>query len=294
MTDDVWDAGGEGVIEDFGAYEPMDSPAAEITIGNLVRDGLKLLQTATVPLLLGGGALWVIGFVGNLLAQFANLGGSIVGSTSGDPVMEQLAGLIPQLAVQLVAAPLLWIAFVSILSTSAKAIVHGDQEPSAAIPSASSLLSFIVVMFLNFLIQLPFVLVMLGAAGVGYTMGGNELEKMMYALAGMGAGILIIFLPSFYIGLRLRLAPAAAIVEGSGVEAIKRSWAATREPMVLVHLFLFMLIEVGVGLVNVLLCCTFGLLTVVTVPFFQGALIAAYLRATRSTDVLGAHGFMDD
>ncbi|MCO4745269.1 MAG: hypothetical protein KC912_10820 [Proteobacteria bacterium] len=292
MSDDVWEAGAAAMDEDFGPAEPGNIPADEVvTIGNLIKWGAALLQEATVPLIGGGLLLWGIGFAAAIVAQLANFGGSILSSTGSDPVMAQVASSGIQMLVQLAAAPLLWVAMAGILSASAKAIVHGDVQPVNALPSASSLLAFIVSVLLVGFIQVPFLLFVGVLVGVAVAVASNVEEQLMYGAGAGLAGFAIVFLPLFYLQLRLRFAPAAAIVEGSGIEGIKASWRATSSFTVVLHLFLFALVEGAIAFVNVALCCTLGLLTVVTVPFLQGALMATYLRYSRSDEVLGESGF---
>lgn len=294
MSEDVWQASAASLEEDFGPHAPEEgAAAAAIQVGNLFQWGLKLLQVAIVPLLIGGFAMWIIGLVAGLLAQFANIGGSIAGSASSDPMIQEALGAASQLVVQLMAAPLLWIALAGILTAAAKAVTYGETDAGAVVPSATSLLALIVANLLLFAVQLPFLLIVAGTSAAGWAMGGNPEEQVLYMAGGMLVGFVLIFLPSVYIGLRLRLAVPAAIVEGSGLAGFKGSWEATRDLSTLLHLFLFGLVEGVVAIINVLLCCTFGLLTVITVPFFQGALTAAYIRATRPDAILDEAGFFE-
>lgn len=292
MNDDVWDARDRAGAEDFGMPELGATPAVEVvTVQNLVNWGIAVVSEAPAPLLLGGFALWAIGFGAQVLSQFASLGGPALGAIAQDPILQQLLGPLAQLVVGLIAAPLGWVAMAGVLSAAARAVAFGETAPSNAIPSPSSLLAFVVALLAQVLIQLPFV-VFLSAVAIGASFLGTEFEdRMLYGAMGLGVGMVLVFLPLFYIGLRLRFAVAAAIVEGNAIEGIKGSWAMTASPIALLHVFLFVLVEFGIGVVNVLLCCTLGVLTVVTVPFFQGALVAAYLRYSRGDDVLDGAGF---
>ena len=96
--DDVWAAEGAALGEDFGPFDYDPERVADaVKIDHFLLWGLKALQSAPTPLILGGFALWAIGLVTGVLAQFANIGGNLAAAASiGDPMIQQgIATLSP-------------------------------------------------------------------------------------------------------------------------------------------------------------------------------------------------------
>lgn len=295
--DDVWSAEAASLDEDFGPCDYDDERIAEvIKIDHFVIWGLRALQNAPVPMIIAGFAVWAVGLVAGIVAQLANIGGTVAGSvSSSDPMVQQAISTLSQSTVQLMAAPFLWVATAAVATAAAKVIAYGETEWSAAIPSASSVLAVVVAQVLMAVaIQVPLLLVMALGGTAGFFAGGSDSDmQILLALGGLFAALLVCMPPLLYLGLRLAFVVPAAIVEGSGVQAFAASWRITRG-MAILHVFLFMLVEVGLGLVNVLACCLFGLPSVVIVPFTQAAFTAVYLRATRTDETLAPGGFFED
>ncbi|TNE90974.1 MAG: hypothetical protein EP330_06820 [Deltaproteobacteria bacterium] len=295
--DDVWAAEAASAEEDFGPCEfDAERAAKAVKVDHFMLWGLKLFQNAPIPLILGGLALWFVGLIAGVLAQFANLGGSLAGSLSGDPMMQQALSTLAQSVAQLAAAPFLWIATAAIITAAARAVVFDDTEWKAVMPSASSILAVFVSQIALFVaIQIPLSLVLGGAGALGYAAAGNVFEEqILYAAGAVIAVFALLAIPLIYLGLRLKYVLPAAVIEGDGIAAIRASWKLTSDFGVLGHTFLFLLVEIGLGLVNVALCCFLGLPSVIITPFVQGGMTAVYLRATRPDAVLASSGFYDE
>lgn len=282
-------------MSEFGRpVEHLPEPRAVFHVRSLAKWGWRCLQRMTVPLVSAGAVVWMMGLGVGSVSHALGLPDIVAALLPQDAESQQSAPAVAQMVAQLVSSPMTWLGTAGMVIATARCMTGTKAKASAALPTMSALLAYGGAMLCLYAVQLPFLMAMALGAGLGSTMATNEVEEPLWAILGGGLGGVVTFPLLVYVGLRLRLAPVAAVVEGSAIAGVKASWRIGKDFRALLHLALFGMLEFFASLVNLLLfCCTFGIIGIFTAPLLQGGLTAAYLRYSREPDSIGGYGIFD-
>ena len=284
------------LVDEFGSQlEELPPPRDVIHVRSLALWGWRSLQRMTVPLVSAGALVWVMGLGVGSIAHGLGLPDFVASLLPQDAESQQSAPAVAQMAAQLLSAPLTWLGTAGMVIATARGITGTKARARSAIPTLSALLAYGGAMLCLYAVQLPFLLAMALGAASGSTLAATEAEEPLWAILGGGIGGVVTFPLLVYVGLRLRLAPVAAVVEGSALAGVRASWRIGQDFRALLHLALFGMLEFFASLMNLLLfCCTFGIIGIFTAPLLQGGLTAAYLRYSRDPEDIRGYGIYED